>query len=523
MNMPKILAVDDEEGAREMLKNFFTKKGYSVETAASGEDALDAMKKNVFDAAIVDIKMPGMDGIALTRKIKELSDELPIIIMTAHPDRDYMLSALKEGVFDFKQKPIDMEELYYAVREACHKVSLIRENKRLVDELRDMTANLYKMLAEKNGDLIREKNRLEAMIEGMNEAVIFCDENDTIVALNKYAINMFGVKKEEMIGKNLYLHHKKETYPKIKYVLDTFKNYKDKNYIEWDALIADRWFNLRFSAVRDDSGKYIGIIANFNDITEKKLLQSQMVRVEKLASVGELTAGMAHEILNPLNIISGNVQIKLSENNIPADERKMYEVMQKQVERIVNIIDGLERFSKQREPKKEEIDVHILIEKVLSLLDYDFKLQNITVGKAFDKDIHSIIGDADQLEQVLMVILSNARDAMNEMELKEGAEKLERMRWKKKINIITVGCKQKNEVSSGGRYIAIAISDTGGGIPENVISKIFDPFFTTKSEGKGTGLGLSIAHGIIESLGGRIKVESEVGKGTTFTIFLPCS
>ena len=218
METPKILVVDDEENARAMLKYFFTSKGYQVEAKESGEEALIAMKSILFDVALVDIMMPEMDGITLTKKIKELSEELPVIIMTAHPDRDFILSSLKMGVFDFKQKPLDLEELYYKVKEAIHKVKLIRENKRLVEELRDMTANLYKLLSEKSGDLMKEKHRLESMIEGMNEAVIFCDENDTIVDMNKYAMNLFKVKKEDMISKNLYLHHKKETHPKIKQV-----------------------------------------------------------------------------------------------------------------------------------------------------------------------------------------------------------------------------------------------------------------------------------------------------------------
>lgn len=493
-----------------MLKTFFTRKGYRVETAASGDEALKAIKGDVFDVALVDIMMPGMDGITLTKKIKELSEELPIIIMTAHPDRDYVLSALREGVFDFKQKPIALEELYYAVREAIHKVRLIRENKSLIEELRDMTANLYKLLAEKSGDLIKEKNRLEAMIEGMNEAVIFCDENDAILNMNKYALNLFKIKREDSIGKNLYLHHKKETYPKIKHVLDTFKSHKDKNYMEWDAHIADRWFNLRFSAVRDDSNKYQGTIANFIDITERKLFQMQFAKTEKLASIGGLTAGITHEILNPLNIISGNVQMKLMEKDIREDDRKIYENIQRQVERIVNIVDGLLRFSKQREPKMEDVDVNALIEKTLSLLDYQLKLQNIIIEKEFDKSIPSIVADSDQLEQVLMIILINARDALNKRELKGGTDE----HYKKKIIITTRG--------NMPDYVEISFTDTGMGIPLDIISKIFDPFFTTKPEREGTGLGLSIAHGIIEGHGGKIDVRSEVEKGTKFTILLPC-
>ncbi|MBI3600501.1 MAG: response regulator [Nitrospinae bacterium] len=532
MDIPKILIVDDDELVRTMLREFFTRKGYGVEVKKNGEEALDAMKSNIFDLAMVDIKMPGMDGITLMSRIKQISENLPVIIITGYPDMNNILSALKGGAFDFKRKPINLDGLLFTVEEAVRKIRLIRENKSLVDELRETNQNLQRMLTEKTESLTREKSRLESMIDGMKEAVVFCDENDRIVDINKYALDLFNVKKEDAVGKDIYLHHKKESYPKVRYVLDTFKNHREQNYMEWDRYIADRWFNLRFSAVRDHNGKYLGTILNLIDITDRKLVQMQMVRVEKLASIGGLTAGMAHEILNPLNIISGNIQIKLTEKDITAEERRMYEVMQKQVERIVNIIDGLERFSKQREPKKEEIDIHILIEKVLSLLDYDFKLQNIGVGKAFDKGIPSVIGDADQLEQVLMIILTNARDALNERELKEDAEKLERMRWKKKINIITMGCGLSPHVLSGGqrgdvlpgngKYLAIAVSDTGGGIPERIISRIFDPFFTTKQEGKGTGLGLSIAHGIMEALGGRIKVESEIGKGTTFTILLPC-
>ena len=510
MEAPKILVVDDEENARTMLKYFFTSKGYRVEAKESGEEALKAIKSTLFDVALIDIMMPGMNGITLTQKIKELPEDLPVIIMTAHPDRDFILSALKIGIFDFKQKPLDLEELYYKVKEAVHKTKLIRENKRLVEELREMNINLYKLLAEKSGDLVKEKSRLEAMIEGMNEAVILSDRDDTVTAINKYALDLFKVKKEDIVGKSLYLCHKKETYSKVNHILDTFKTDKSKNNIEMDSPVGDRWFNLRFSAIRNESGSYQGTIFNLIDITERKLFQMQLAKTEKLASIGGLTAGITHEILNPLNIISGNVQMKLLEKDISEDDRKIYENIQRQVERIVNIVDGLLRFSKQREPKMEEVDVHALIEKTLSLLDYQLKLQNIIIEKELDKSIPLIIADSDQLEQVLMIILINARDALNKRELKGESDG----RWIKKILITTRG--------NMPAYVQISIADTGIGIPQDIISKIFDPFFTTKPEREGTGLGLSIAHGIIEGHGGKIDVRSEVEKGTKFTILLPC-
>lgn len=510
MEAPKILVVDDEENARTMLKYFFTSKGYMVEARESGDEALNAIKANAFDVALVDIMMPGMDGITLTKKIKELSEEIPIIIMTAHPDRDLILSALKIGVFDFKQKPLDLEELFYKVKEAVHKVKLIRENKRLVEELREMNVNLYKLLAEKSGDLVKEKSRLEGMIEGMNEAVIFSDRDDIVVGINKYALDLFKVKREDVVGKSVLLCHKKETYSKVNHMLDTFKTDKSKNNIEMDSPVGNRWFNLRFSAIRNESGSYQGTIFNLIDITERKLFQMQLAKTEKLASIGGLTAGITHEILNPLNIISGNVQMKLMEKDIREDDRKIYENIQRQVERIVNVVDGLLRFSKQRKPKMEEVDVHALIEKTLPLLDYQLKLQNIIIEKELDKSIPLIIADSDQLEQALMIILINARDALNKRELKGESDG----HWMKKIMIATRGIMPA--------YVQISIADTGIGIPQDIISKIFDPFFTTKPEREGTGLGLSIAHGIIESHGGKIDVKSEVGKGTRVTILLPC-
>ncbi len=509
MEAPKILVVDDEENARTMLKYFFTSKGYSVGTAASGEEALNIIKNNVFDVAIVDIMMPGMNGITLTKKIKEMSEDISIIIMTAHPDRNYILSALKEGVFDFQQKPLILEELYYKVREAVHKVRLIRENKGLVEELREMNAKLYKMLAEKSGDLLKEKSSLEAMIEGMNEAVIFSDRDDIVVNINKYALDLFKVKREDIVGKSVYACHKKETYSKVNHILDIFKMDKKTNNMEMDSLIGDRWFNLRFSAIRNEGGSYQGTISNFIDITERKLFQMKIANTEKLASIGGLTAGITHEILNPLNIISGNVQIKLMEKDIPENDRKIYESIKKQVDRIDSVVDGLLRFSKQREPKMEEVNINELIEKTLSLLDYQLKLQNIAIEKEFDKNILSIIADSDQIEQVLMIILINARDALNKRELKAESDE----QWKKKIMIAT-----SSNIPS---YVKISIADTGIGISPDIITKIFDPFFTTKPEREGTGLGLSIAHGIIEGHRGKIDVKSEVGKETMFTILLP--
>ncbi len=239
--------------------------------------------------------------------------------------------------------------------------------------------------------------------------------------------------------------------------------------------------------------------------------QKVMIRQEKLASLGLLSAGVAHEIKNPLNIISVGIQLLQLEENIPVEVKESYNTIMAQVHRIVKITDNLRDFARERKPEASVIYLDEFLEKTVALLEYEIKLENIILNKKYKKNDFSIHADEDQLGQVVLNILRNAWDSLREqkdtLQDKKSGEP-----WKGEISIETI---------AQGNMVQIVFSDTGTGIEKKELGKIFDPFYTTKDSTLGTGLGLSISYGIIQNHGGAIEVKSEPGKGTTFIVSLP--
>ncbi len=281
----------------------------------------------------------------------------------------------------------------------------------------------------------------------------------------------------------------------------------------------ERFIHDKLEVITGNDGKPVKIAgANF-DITERKLheqkleianhdltaaleqvrqTQAILMRSEKLASVGTLAAGVAHEILNPLNIIGTICQIMLMDERRGKIHDNLREIML-QVQRTAKITNNLRMFAREKKMDISAVDLHKLFDHTAGLLEHDLNLDNIFIDRRFDPDAPLIMADADQLAQVILTLLNNAHDVLQP---RRGGK-------------ITAATKA---VRDG---IEFSLHDDGPGIPEDVLDRIFDPFFTTKEPGKGTGLGLSIALNIIEHHGGTINVKSREGEGTCLTIFLP--
>jgi two-component system, NtrC family, sensor kinase len=239
---------------------------------------------------------------------------------------------------------------------------------------------------------------------------------------------------------------------------------------------------------------------------QASFLDEKLVQSQKLASIGELSAGIGHEINNPLAIISQETEWmqhlvkRIGEGDskgITELQDSLKEVLH-QVDRCREITQNLLDFARRKEPVYQEVNVNKLIDDLSRLVEKEAVLHRIEIRRDFQKDLPLVHTDAPSLRQVVLNLLTNATHAVQ----KDG-----------QIRIATK--------SSQNGSVDIVVADTGCGIPKDHLAKIFDPFFTTKPDGKGTGLGLSICHGIVDKLGGRISVSSEVGKGATFVVTLP--
>jgi two-component system NtrC family sensor kinase len=259
--------------------------------------------------------------------------------------------------------------------------------------------------------------------------------------------------------------------------------------------------NIGFSAspIRSTAGDIIGARGICRDITDRMKMEQQLLVTSKLASIGELAAGVAHEINNPLTAIMGYAQLLVTDENMPATAREDLDKIFRQSQRAARIVQNLLTFARGHALESRPVSINELILKTLDMRNYEHNVSNIEVRTELADSLPEIWVDETQIQQVLLNIIVNAEQALS-------------ARGRGTI-LVTTGQMQDR--------IRIVIADDGPGIPADVLDRLFDPFYTTKEVGKGTGLGLSVCHGIVTRHGGRIYAESEEGRGAAVTIELP--
>ena len=487
--MAKILVVDDEPGPRELLSRRLSQQGYEVSAAQDGEEALDKLKREPFDLILLDIQMPGISGLDVLRQVKSLYPNVDVIMETVVTDVTVALMTIRAGAYDYVTKPLNWDEVLVGVERALERRRLILENRAYQDSLEGK-------VRERTEALRKANEYLQSLLENVNDIIYTVDPEGRFTFLNR-RIEDLGYTIEELIGR-----------PFLSILTEKHQGRRTKETLEegtrqvYEVEMKDKEGHIRHtvfstSPLRDEDGEVTATLGIIRDITEQRRLQQQLIRSDKLASVGQLMAGVGHEINTPLNIVHGNLELLLLEDRRDPDLFRTLKGIQEQVSKIIKITSNLLDFSHQREPEKTLVDLNALLERTLSLVEFEMSVEDIVVVRAFAPALPSLWADGDQLAQVFLNMITNARDAMP-----EGGE-------------LTLG------TSTSGETIEIRFMDTGRGISEEHLGKIFDPFVTTKPVGEGTGLGLSVGYGIIQAHGGDIDVESEVGRGTTFTIRLP--
>jgi signal transduction histidine kinase len=238
----------------------------------------------------------------------------------------------------------------------------------------------------------------------------------------------------------------------------------------------------------------------YNDITENKKMSEQLLASQRMASIGQLSAGIAHELNNPLTSILGFSNMLL-EKEVPSDLKEELQIISSEAARAARILKGLLTFVRKNDAQKTLVNINRILESVLELRAYEQKVNNIQLHTQFDPDLPEIMADQFQMQQVFLNIVINSEYFMLEAH-KQGN--------------LTVSTKKTGDI------IRIIFTDDGPGITPENLTRVFDPFYTTKEVGKGTGLGLSICHGIVSAHNGRIYVESKFGEGASFIVELPC-
>jgi two-component system NtrC family sensor kinase len=250
----------------------------------------------------------------------------------------------------------------------------------------------------------------------------------------------------------------------------------------------------------DYKGEVVGICCVSQDQTRRRQLQRELIQTERLAAIGKLAAGVAHEINNPLSGILTFAQDLLLEASPDDPAREDYELIVNETLRCRRIVRDLLEYSRQKKPKRRPVGLGELVSRVLRLVERQASFHNVRFEVAIDERLPDVDADPQQMQQVLLNLVINARDAMQS----SGTIRI------------------AGTTAEAGRSVALAVADTGCGIPANQIDQIFEPFYSTKGE-QGHGLGLTAVRNVIERHGGRIEVESEEGRGTTFHVILPAA
>jgi PAS domain S-box-containing protein len=488
----RVLHLEDNENDHVLMAETLSANELDCEfTLAKNRDEFeDALRRDEFDLIISDFTLPSYDGLRALSLAQELHPETPFVFFSGSIGEDIAVDSLQHGAVDYilKQRP---GRLVPAIRRALHNA---RERVRL----------------QHADQIIREQG---ALLDKASDAIMVCDLAGRIIYWNKGAEKIYGWIAEESLGKNvLHLLFNGILTPQIE---ETFKT----------ALGQDEWggelqkvakdgrrviVQARSTLIRDAQGRPQSLLVINTDITERKLLEEQFLRAQRLESLGALVSGIAHDLNNALTPILIGASILRGET-LSREGESVLGTMESSAQRGAEMIRQVLAFARGGDSGRVIIRVDQIVKEMGRIITDTFP-KNIECHINADKNCSPVSGAPTQLHQILMNLCVNARDAMPE----GGVVTLSTQNVR-----LDTAAAAKIPDAKPGNYLCVSVADTGTGIPAAQLEKLFQPFFTTKTADKGTGLGLSTSLSIAKNHGGFITVKSEVGCGTEFKLFLP--
>lgn len=360
-------------------------------------------------------------------------------------------------------------------------------------------------LKRRKSETRRAQEFIEGFIASMPTAMVVVKSDLEVVFANRALRRVAGLKKQKIEGKRL-----PEVLPLdgveslVSAVLRSQNSVKEQEVIYRHPRTGRRWFRVSASRLLDQERQPIGdedtrVILSLDDVTEWRYAQERVQETSRLTTLGEIVAGVAHELNNPLTSVMGFAQL-LMEQQPEGENRMELEIIFAEAQRATKVVRNLLTFVRKRKAEKSWVDLASTVEQVLTLKSYDLRACNIEVETAFAPDLPNVYVDEHQLEQVFLNIVTNAEQAMAEAH--RGGHLL--IQGRRDVGVIR-----------------LSFEDNGPGIPARSLKTIFAPFFTTKGARQGTGLGLSICRSLVQEQGGRIWAESEAEKGATFHVEIP--
>lgn len=487
----RILVVDDEKGIREGCRRILTAEGYTVDTAQNGKEGCDLVLpgERSYDLLLVDLMMPVMGGLEMMGRVKEYDPEIIMIVITGFATIETAVEAMKHGAYDYVPKPFSPDQLLTVINRGLEKRKLRVETKRLMEE-RDQ-----RLL-----EVANEESKLHAIVNSMADGILVINKDHQLVLWNPAVVKMLNLDSRLEPGKDI-----KKLIPQ-KGLITVINKALKPNFSKFTTISEEIELSVpqpstlmvNVAVVRDEKGQELGVVSTLRDITALK-------EIDQIKS--QFVSMVAHELRAPLAAIEGYLNAFLTgvAGEDPAVNRQMLERARQRSHSLIELVNDLLQFikleAKRVVRKKELLDVSEIIRSTVELLKGQGDAKAVTFEADVPETLPLIEADRTEMEQLFTNLVSNA------------------VKYNRKNGKVRVSAHPSNNC------IDIRVSDTGIGIDAQHLPYIFDEFYRVSGPETryttGTGLGLSIVKKIVESHVGRLEVESEVNKGTTFIVKLP--
>lgn len=485
----RIMVVDDERDIRDGSERILSRLGLKVLKASRGEEALNILAKEDVSIVLLDLKMPGMDGMEVLGRINEINEAILVIVITGFATVETAIEAMKRGAYDFIPKPFDPDQLRIVVNRGLEKLRLIREAEKLEEERK---RTLF--------DLDTEKSRIHTIMESLPNGVVVTNTEGQVVLMNPAFKQLFDLEPDQNLGGKI------DDYVPDRELCDLVKEISQGKHVDYDdiptyefALSEDKYFMAQAQPVLGEKKECLGAVVNLADISAMKALD--MLKSEFVAKV-------SHELRSPLSTIHEQLAMVINEivGEVSPHDQHILTRAKEKTRGLISFVGDLLDLSRIEEGlichEPKPVQLEELLKNIVDFLGTQANDKNLSLILEPSEDpLPSLTADPLAMESIFGNLITNA------------------------INYTQEGGEIRVTVDLAGISIRVKVSDNGFGIADKHLEKIFERFYRVQDENTryitGTGLGLPIVKGLLDSMGGFIEIESTPGKGSVFTVILP--